>query len=353
MVAAGFTPLVSGDILTRDQINEFVPQVWAMAILRYRDRLFHMANITRTLNVVGKKGDTAHFPRVGRLGVRRRTAGQPVYLQSQTPGRYRVTLTEDVECSYAVDDLVLMQSQYATMAEYARSQGEALVRDLDNFLLGLRATVPLAHNIYRTTGAGAGTPAGDPAPLDSASIEAALELIMRQDGDLSMCKWVFSPTQVMDLMAIDRFISSDYALAQLQVGRFRSGVVGMLYNIPVHVTTQISNNSLDGLIVEEGATGSPTPGVQGSLYVPNQEDPGTTITYLPRGKTGSEVLQPFQTGMLVHPDWSMLAKQKNITIETDRVVQLQADISVGRHVYGGKSFYPELAVLLHSQGVAA
>ena len=120
----------------------------------------------------------------------------------------------------------------------------------------------------------------------------------------------------------------------------------------MHVTTQIGNNSLDGLIAEEGATGTPTPGVQGSLYVPNQEDADTVISYLPRGKTGNEIAQPFHTGMLVHPDWAMLAKQKSITIETGRELLLQTDVSVGRHVYGAKSFYPELGVLIHSQGIA-
>ena len=353
MVASGVVPYYQGDILTRDQIDNFIPQVWAMAILRYRDRLFHMANATRTLQVTGKKGDKAHFPKVGRLGVRRRVPGRSVYLQSQTPGKYEVTLTQDVECSYGVDSLVEMQSQYNTMAEYARSQGEALTRDLDNFILGIRPTVPASNNIYRTTGgANAGTPAGDPAPIDSATIESALQLIMNQDGDLSQCRWIFSPTQVMDLIGIDRFVSNDYMLAQLRIGQFRSGVVGTLFNLPVHVTTQISNNSLDGLIVEEGAIGQPTPGVQGSFYVPDQEDASTPLTFLPRGKTGSELAQPFQTGMLVHPDWSMVAVQKNITIENDRSVLLQTDFSVGRHVYGVKSFYPELAVLIHSQGIA-
>lgn len=345
-------PLYSGDILTRDQVNNFIPNVWAMEILRYRDRSFHLAAATRTMNVVGQKGDKAHFPKVGRLGVRDRVPGRPVYVQSQTGGKYEVTITKDKEVTFGVDDIVYMQSQYDLMAEYARAQGEALVRDLDNFLLGLRPTVPVAHNIYRTTGAGAGTAAGDPAPIDSSTVEAAMQLIMEQDGMIEQCRWIFSPNQVMDLINIDKFISNDYNIAQLQIGRFNSGVIGTLYGLPVHVTTQISNNSLDGLLVEEGATPAPTPGVAGSYYLPDQEDAGTTLTLLPRGKTGAEVAQPFQTGMLCHPNWAMLVKQKDITIEKSREVLLQADIAVARHVYGAKSFYPELAVLIHSQGVA-
>lgn len=343
-------PVFAGSLVTRPDIGVFIPNVWAFEILRYRDRKFHMANLCKTINVIGKKGEEVYFPKVGRLTTRDRIPNQPVTLQRMSGGSWKMKVTKDKEVSFGIDKIVNIQSQYDLRKEYTMAAGEAMARDLDNFLLGMRAVIPTTNRIFRTTGAGADTAAGDPAPLDNATILAAMQMILDQDGDLSQCKWLMSPNQVMDLMDLDKFVSNDYNLAQLSMGGFKSGMIGTLYGLPVYVSTQISNNSLTGYIPADGAPGEPTPGVEGSYYLPDQEDPGTIITTLPRGKTGNEVAQPFHSGLLVHPDWCMLAKQQNVATESDRVIMYQADVVVSTHIYGAKSFYPELSVMFHTRG---
>jgi len=344
--------LYSGEIVTRGLIDNFVPNVWALEILRYRDKKFHLAAATKTISVIGKKGDKLYWPKVGRLGTRARVPGTPIEFQAQTPGKHEMTITQDREASFGLDDLVEMQSQYELRSEYTKAAADAHVRYLENFLLGLRAAIPTTNRIFRSTGTGAGTVAGDPAPLDNASVMAAMEILMIQDVPVEECRWILSPSQAMDLLNVDKFISRDYEMAQLAINRMSSGIIGTLHGLPVHVTTSIANNSLTGLIEEEGATGAPTPGVTGSAYLPDQEDVGTTITYLPQGKTGSETAQPFQTGMLVHPRWAILAKQKDVTVEQDRLITHQINAVVTRQVFGAKTFYPNEAVLIHSRGVA-
>lgn len=351
-MATLLTAPYAGGVVTRGDLDNFVPTLWAMEILRYRNRMFHMRAMTKFMNVIGKKGDTAHFPKVGRLGVRDRVPGTPVYGQRHVPGKYVVTITKDRESSFIIDSVAEMQSQYELRSEYTMAAAYALTQDVDNYLLGLRPVVPTSNRIFRSTGTGGGTAAGDPAEIDNATILTAMEMLLSRNVPLEECRWLFSPTQLIDLIATDKFTSKDYALADLQLGRVSSGVVGNLYGIPVHITTQVTNNSLTGLIMEDGATGEPTPGVIGSQYLPDQEDADTVVTTLPLGKTGAEVAQPFMTGGLFHPRWAMFLQQKDVTVTPSWENAFQMNLIVSTQVYGGKSFYPGEAVLIHSRGSA-
>lgn len=341
-------PVYLGNVVDKQSITNFIPQVWIDDILYYRDAQFMMERLCKLYNVVGQKGDTYKLPLVGRAAVYDRVPGQPVRLQVQNPGGYQATITKDRESSFGIDKIVQIQSQYDTMQPYTKEAGYAMTRDLDNFLLGLRATVPTESRLYRSTGANPGTEAGDPAPLDKAVLESSLQLMLERDVPYEELTWCFSPNQLIDLWSINEFVSKDYDFSTGNVPA-PTGMAGTLYNIPVMWSTQIKNNTLTGYKNGEGATGEPTPGVAGSYYLPDQEDPGT-VTTLARGKTGAELTQPFQTGMLVHPDWAIMLRQQNITAEASRETLLQMDALVTTQVFGGKSFRRDHAVLIFSQG---
>lgn len=341
-------PYYTGEVLSRSRIDNFIPQVWIGDIRYYRDSNFFMSSLTKAMNVVGKKGDTYKIPLVGRAGVNDRIPGQPVELQARTPGQYQVTVDQDKETSFGIDDIVMVQSQYDTMKIYTKEAGYAMARDLDNALLALRAAIPTTQQLYRTTGTGAGTAAGTPAALDEGILVAALLQMMEANVPVNECAWVFSPKQVMDLIVLDIIKSKDYDTGNLTVGQFNSGRMGTLWNLPVYVSTQITNNTLDGYIPREGASGLPTPGVIGSPYLPTQDS--VVGSGLPRGQTGSEVANPFQTGMLVHPEWACLLKQKNISVTKSFENLLQMDALVTRHIYGSKLYRTDHSVLIHSQG---
>lgn len=333
-------PAYLGQVNTRAEIDNFIPQLWTDDIIHYRDRKFHMASACRTYNFEGQKGDELFLPLVGRSGVFDRVPGQPVRLQVKSPSGYKVKVDQDKESSFGVDKIVKIQSQYDAFRAYTKEAGYAMARDLDNALLALRATVPTSRRLFFTAD---GTAATLPGGLTKAGLETAIQITMEEDVDWEECHWVFSPNQLMDLTDIDEFQSRDFDFASA-----RNGIVGTLYGLPVHVTTQITNNTLVGYRNGEGAPGEPTPGVIGSPYFPTQED--VAAVALNRGQTGSEVAQPFQTGMLVHPDWAVLLKQQNIMVETSRETLLQLDALVTTHVYGAKSFKRDHAVLLFSRG---
>ena len=341
-------PYITGQVLDRTRIDNFIPNVWTDDVRYYRDAAFVLSMVTQVKNVQGQQGDTYHVPLIGRAAVNTRVPGKPVQAQARTPGKYEVKVDQDKESSFSVDSIVKIQSQYDQQMIYTREHGYALGRDLDNALLALRAGIPTSQQIFRTIGTGEGTAAGTPAAIDEATLLAALQLMLEANVPLQDCAWVFSPKQIVDLMELDIIKNADYSVGTLNVRNANMGAVGTLYTLPVYSTTQISNNSLVGLINGEGATPGPTPGVAGSLYLPTQD---TIIGGgLPRGQTGSETVNPFQTGMLVHPEWAYLLKQLDVTVTQSFENSLQMDLVVFRHVYGCRLYRNDHVVLMHTAG---
>lgn len=334
--------MYSGSTVQRGDIDRFIPNVWASDIRHYRSTKFMMQRVVQVRSFVGKKGDTLYEPLVGRSAIYPKLPGQPVQLQSRRPGQWELKIDQYNESSYALEDIVEIQSQYNLRKPYTKEAGYAMARDLDNALLALRATIPVERQIFRSINAGAGTAAGDPAPINSDVILAGKTLLEEEDVDVEDMALVVAVAQRNDMLDIDKFTSADYVNGKPVM----TGFIGTVYGIPVMATNNMRINSLDGYHNGEGAPGQPTPGVLGSPYMPTQEP--IVGTGLPRGKTGNEVAQPFVSCLLCSKEWAMLAVQKNISTEYSRENLLQADALVCTHAYGARTYRSNEAVLIHT-----
>jgi hypothetical protein len=334
--------MYSGRLVTRPDVNAFIPNVWQGDIRHFRSSKFVMQQAITVRSFVGKKGDTLYEPLVGRAAIYPKLAGQPVQLQSREAGEWELKINQHNESSYAIEDIVKIQSQYDLRTPYTKEAGYAMARDLDNAVLALRAAIPTTQQIFRTINAGAGTVAGDPAPIDSDVILAAKAYMLEQDVDSEDIMLLVNPTQYTDMLDIDKFISADYVNNQPVV----NGVIGTVYGIKVMHTSNLKPNTLDGYHNGEGAPGQPTPGVIGSPYMPTQD--AVVGTGLPRGKTGNEVAQPFVSCLMCSKEWAMLAVQKNISTEYSRENLLQADALVTTHAFGTRIRRANEAILIHS-----
>lgn len=334
--------MYSGSTVQRQDIQGFIPNVWANDIRHYRATKFVMMRVAKLFPFVGKKGDTIFEPLVGRAAIYPKLPGQPVQLQSRRPGDWELKIDQHNESSFALEDIVQLQSQYNLRKPYTKEAGYAMARDLDNTLLALRATIPVERQIFRSINAGAGTVAGDPAPIDSDSILAGKTLLEEEDVDVEDMRFVVSVAQRNDLLNIDKFTSVDYVNGK----PVTTGFIGTLYGIPVMATNNMKVNSLLGYRNGEGAPGQPTPGVLGSPYMPTQNP--VVGTGLPRGKAGDEVNSPFVSCLLCSKDWAAIAVQKNISTEYGREVLLQADALVTTHAFGARTYRENEAVLIHT-----
>lgn len=332
----------SGSLVQRQTVQGFIPNVWAGDIRYYRNKKFIGDLLVVRKDFIGKKGDTYTEPLVGRAAVFPKLGGQPVQLQARSPGGYEMKIDQYKESSYAIEDIASIQSQYELRKPYTREAGYALARDADNSILALRAAIPTTQQIFRTIGVGAGTAAGTPAPIDADSILAAKTFLEEADVPMDEIVIAVAPGQFNDMLNIDKFINADFVDGSPVV----NGVIGSVYGMKVVSTTNITMNSLTGYRNGEGALGQPTPGVQGSPYLPTQDV--IIGTGLPRGQTGNEITAPFVSCLVCNREWARFAMQKNITTEYSRENLLQADALVTTHVYGSKTYRIDHAILIHT-----
>lgn len=329
----------TGELITRADVNGFIPNMWANDIRRKRDATFHMQRMIRYRSFVGKKGSTYFEPLVGRFAVYPVVEGQRVRFQRRAPGTYQMLIDQEKESSFAVTDIAELQSQYNFRTPYIEESGYALRRDLNNAILALRAAVPAAQQLFNTSD---GTVAGTPLAISDDVVKSAMQYMMEEDVPLEGLVWSVAPSQYWDLLSIDKFISRDFIDGRPVV----NGVLGTLYGVPVITSSEVKVNSLDGFRNGDGAIPQPTPGVAGSPYMPTQDD--IVNGGLPLGQTGNEAAAPFVTATLAHADWGILAVQKDVSTEYGRLFELQSDGVVSKQVYGAKGYRLSDAILVHT-----
>jgi N4-gp56 family major capsid protein len=332
-----------GSNFGKANLDTFIPEIWSQEVKRQLDNNLIMREQMR-INPVqfARKGDTVHIPEVYRLAVNDKVYNTPVTLQNQTSGEFTMTVDKYKEVSFMIEDVaeLFIPGNSRIRSEYTREAGYALARDIDNFLLGLRATIQNegTQHIYSTNNGAAG---GTFEAIDEAAILAALQLLDEANVPREGRCLVVSPGQHTDLLTIDRFSSADYVNNK----PVTNGVIGSIYGVPVKTSTQIGINSLTGYTNGKSGVAQPTPGVTGSPYIPTQ----SSFTSLPYNGDGTHTAAGgIVTAMLCHPDWAYATVVQEPKVESSREVLYQADAIVTTQLYGAKVFRPDHAVLIHS-----
>lgn len=332
----------SGSAVGTTNADVFIPELWIDEIKRERDVNFAMKSTITMMPFSGSKGDVVHIPEISRLAVNDKVHNQPVTLQTRTESEYTITVDKYKETSFMIEDIVNVQSKYNLRKEYTREAGYALARDVDNFLLGLRANIQgynsLSNVIYNTSDASA---TGTPLSLNRATILAAKQILDEADVPMQGRFLAVSPGQHVDLLTINEFISADYVNDKPTV----SGRVGSIYGIPVYVSSNITQNSSTGYYNGAGAIAQPTPGLTGSPYYPTQSPADATATTLIEDDGSSN---NFTTAIMGHRDWAKLVMQVNPKVESSRETLFLADAVVSSQVYGAKCYRPDHACLLYT-----
>lgn len=332
-------PPLQGTATTIQNQRAFIPEIWTEEVRRQRDSSFTMLNcVRRRLPTSVSYGDIFHIPTVGRLGIRDKLPGTPVQFRSHTPGDWEMRIDKYKESSLLIEDILKVQAYKDSRAIYTQEIAYAMSQDMDNFILGQRAALPTSQWIVASS---TGTVAGDPEVISEAEILLAIEKFNLAKVPQAGRMFKFGVQHLTQLLQIEKFISADYVDNQ----PVSTGRVGSLYGIPVEITTQITPNTLNGYQNGDDEPFEPTPGVQGSPYVPTQYE---TLNYLPRGKTGNEVAQPFITGGLFHMEWCFAVTKKAPRMESGRSIEYQADMLVGTQMYGAKVYREDHAVLIHT-----
>jgi hypothetical protein len=360
-----------GNSFDRVNTSTFQMDTWDMEVYRELDQSIIMLSTCMQVSSDKITGKTYNQPKVGRMAVNSKVAGSPVNLQAYKEDNFQMEFRRYNESSFFIEDAATLFDDYNIRAEYTREVGYALAVDIDNWILGYRASIQRAGNFINSVDA-----SGNNAPLSRAALLAAKLVMDKKFVPHTDRVWMFSPSQMVSLLADDKLTSADFVSGEPTM----NGMIGRLYGYPVIVNNNILKNSVDGLSLITGIDGNgvrtyttyPTPGygfwnaalatpaATVSPYFPNKNLNGdsnsagqqTELTIT--NSTAASALLPLgaYSGMLCSKNWLKFGWVQQPKTEVARETTYLADAVVTSQFYDAKVYRPESCVLVHSYEAA-
>lgn len=340
-----------GGLFLKSDVAAWVKKQWSTMVKRELDQDLLMRQFVMQVSFPkGKVGDRIIIPTLGRLGVNRKVAGQPVFLQKTATGDYSIVVDQYKEVSYMIEDFTEMMLDPSGLlsSNLAKEAAYAIKRDLDAFLLGLRAAVQDIGGtqvIYSSSDGGinAGS-VSRPFTLD-AFLRAKLALD-NLDVPATDRVLIVSPTQYTQLLALDKVQSMFYRTS----APLESGVVGTLMGVPIYMTSMVRANSATGFL--NGSVAVPTPGVaaSGMIYYPTQDNATTLPVTWNTTANPTAAAQEVHTALYLHKDAFAMAMLLEPNTEVSRETLYLADAVVTSTIYGARMYRDKSAVLIHTNG---
>jgi len=238
----------------------FIPELWSMeTIASYKANNVMRSRVT-LFQHQKKKGDTIHVPNFTRSLAASKAAGSQVTLTAPTHGVTNILIDKHYEYSVLREDIVAIQAIDTLRQSYTEDAGYALARqvDFDLHVLGtglqggtLDASpgTPDANTLTYGTGAVIGSDgstawsasgAGNGAHLTDAGIRRILREMDDDNMPMSDRSIVVPPVEKEILLGIPRFTEQAFQGSGAPIG---SGQLGMIYGVPVYVSTNCGNTT--------------------------------------------------------------------------------------------------------------
>jgi len=230
----------------------FRPDIWSKEIIRATEANLVLADkVWRFDQDVVSKGKTVTIPQLSNLVANDKLSNTEVVLQSPTEGSVTLTINQHKHTAFLVEDILATQSQYSLLSEYTKKAAYAIKRAVDTSIANLATGFSTAKGAYNTT-------------ITTAAILGSVQALDDADAPLTDRVWVLKPKAVADLRTISdytRYDGTGYAGAAAKGGIGdgsavkSNGQVGMLYNAPVLMSTQIaqSGNNISNMYFHKEA----------------------------------------------------------------------------------------------------
>jgi N4-gp56 family major capsid protein len=232
--------------------DKFIPEVWSDEIIATYKKNLVAANLIKKMNFAGKKGDTIHLPKPGRMSANQKVAQTQVTLNTDTATETLVNINQHWEASVLIEDIVEAQALSSMRQFYTDDMGYALARKVDSYILELGRVVNGGSGTAAYSGAlsGAdGTTAYVAAAntgvgaLTDAAIRRSIQRMDDQDVPMDGRFLIVPPSTRNTLMGIQRFTEQAFVGEVGSGNTIRNGEVGNLYGLPVYVTTNADTTS--------------------------------------------------------------------------------------------------------------
>lgn len=242
----------------------FAPDVWSREVELARESVKVMPDLVNRRDVdVSQGGNLLEIPFVSNLTSTAVSANTAVTFQAPTETKIQMSLNRHYESSVAIEDRLSIQSAYELATQYQKKIGEAIARTMDTDLTGLYS------GLSQTVGTGTSS-------VTEANITRAIQYLNDANAPQADRHFVVKPGTMNQLQQIGRF--TEYQNAGPSLGKApmiggNNGYVGNVFNVQVHMTTDIAQVS----------------GTPGKVH-----------------------------NLLFHKDFACLAVQKNMTVEKQR-----------------------------------
>lgn len=224
-------------------LDVMIPQIWGQTINDYFKENLVMANFfTDRSDELSGGGDTIHTPNLTAMSANSKSNGSQVTLNSPTETKVDLVVNTWYEVSFLIEDREAAQVKrsYTLQDRYAQNAAFEIAEQLES------AIAALFSGFSSTVGASTTSVADSEIRQAIATLATNKVTGMKQDSSFGQdVAFFMHPNTVWrQVMGIDKF-----TLVQNQGGNdpVLNGFAGMLYGIPVYVSTNVPNVS--------GATG--------------------------------------------------------------------------------------------------
>lgn len=223
--------------ITKTSHNGFAPVLWSKETIRAFEANLILGNkVNRSRDAeVRDQGQSIKMNSISNLQALDKASNTQVALQDPTESQVTLLINKHKYTAFLVEDLIKAQSNVNLMSEYTEKAGYAIKQALDSDIAALATGFSQFAGAYNTA-------------LTEDAMLNAVEALDVADVPSNDRVFVLRPEAVRDLRNIDdytRYDGTGYAggFAMGAVGDGKgirpNGLVGMLYNSEVYMTTQI------------------------------------------------------------------------------------------------------------------
>ena len=215
----------------------FIPELWAAAILDYAERKFSLKEkVTDLSDMLVNGGDTLHIPRVDEETAATKSADTAVTYGANTDGKTDLSVDQHFYEAKRIEDIVRVQESADLFNRYAQAMGYALAKKVENYL---------AVTIIQSATANDVALAADNTPT-SAEIRSGLQKLLDTGIDYTGGDTFLycSPACYMSILGLQEF----YDASRRGDGQNPnvSGTLGHIYGVPTFSSTDWGDTGATG-----------------------------------------------------------------------------------------------------------
>ena len=206
--------------VTATTAANFIPELWAEAILDYAERRFQLKNqVTDVSALLSGGGDTLHIPRVDEETAASKSADGAVTYSANTDGKTDLSIDQHFYEAKRIEDVVRVQESADLFNMYAKSMGYALAKKVENYLAVDIIQSATANDVSLTTDN----------TFTSAEIRSGTQKLMDIGVDYTNDTLLYaSPAAYNSLFALDEFsLANESGRASAHATGSQGSIMGM------------------------------------------------------------------------------------------------------------------------------